>query len=161
LRGAVEIPAAVQVTPSTPDGLAWVQDPGGGAWAGLPVVGWKSAEVGQVWSLRGDLREVHGRLALDLEAAWPAGATSPVATAFDPAADPWPPFQGALVQIPSLEVSALGPLGGLETAEGLRLVPDLVGALPFAPGDETGPVQGVMDRWPDDADVLVLSPTAR
>jgi len=161
LRGAVEITAAVQVAPSTRDRLAWAQDPGGGPWAGLPVEGWKSDAVGQTWTLRGDLREVHGRLALDLDVAWPAGAAAPVAAAFDPSTDPWQPFAGSLVRIPSLQVTAVGPLGGLETAEGLRLVPDLVGTLPFVPGDETGPVQGVIDRWPDAADVLVLTPAAR
>lgn len=161
LRGAVGVVAAVPVAPSTEDGLAWAQDPGGGPGAGLPVVGWKAGAAGGAWTLRGDLREVHGRLALDLSAAWPAGGARPVAARFDPGVDRWDLYAGTLVQIASLDVTAAGPLGSLETAEGLRLVPDLVGPLPYGVGAQTGPVRGVLDQWPDGAAVLVLTPAAR
>jgi predicted extracellular nuclease len=166
--GGVELAGAVVTGGPTADGGYFVQDAGGGAWSGVYLfaregVALPALTVGDVVDVRGSAVEYYDFTEVTVDSAEAVAATGATADVVAevlaaPPAD-WEPYEGGLVTLQGVEITALADYGEVETSWDIHL-DDWIADLAVTPGATFDAVTGlvaysygtykIIPRGPDD-----------
>lgn len=166
--GGVELAGAVVTGGPTTDGGYFVQDAGGGLYSGVYLfaregVALPALAVGDVVDVRGSALEYYDFTEVAVDAAESVVATGASADVVAevlaaPPAD-WEPYEGGLVTLEGVEISALADYGEVETSWSINL-DDWIADFALTPGATFDTVTGlvaysygtykIIPRGPDD-----------